>query len=90
MLKKHFMPTWAGFVPLILARLAAHILKKVPIVLHEQTGKQRAVAPFAAFKLEWLTEFYFENDRGNEFLNSKFYQRYGELERFQRIIRNYE
>ena len=30
-------------------RLAAHMFKKVPIVLHEQTGKQRAVAPFAAF-----------------------------------------
>jgi len=41
-------------------------------------------------KLEWLAEFYFENDRGNEFINSKFYQSYGELEHFQRIIRNYE
>lgn len=41
-------------------------------------------------KLEWLAEFYFENDRGTEFLNSKFFQKYGERDSFQRIIRNYE
>lgn len=41
-------------------------------------------------KLEWLAKFYFENERGQEFLNSNFYKKYGDMERFQRIIRDYE